>query len=158
MLSLGVLFVDLAHERPGVVGVARPRCALEHDARLDQTSRPDVGTARLERVHCLPKRVRVVCVHSYVKCLEELWRRVDVELHDGDQHGVGSVVIELEVVAEGIERVSELDTLREMGCGLAQGYLIARPTLPDDPTPMSLIEGVPFELSARVKKTRGSTR
>jgi diguanylate cyclase (GGDEF)-like protein/PAS domain S-box-containing protein len=34
----------------------------------------------------------------------------------------------IEVVAEGIERPEHLDLLREMGCGLGQGYLIARPT------------------------------
>jgi len=31
------------------------------------------------------------------------------------------------VVAEGIERPEHLELLREMGCGLGQGYLIARP-------------------------------
>ena len=34
----------------------------------------------------------------------------------------------IEVVAEGIERPEHLDLLREMGCGLGQGYLIAKPT------------------------------
>jgi EAL domain-containing protein (putative c-di-GMP-specific phosphodiesterase class I) len=33
----------------------------------------------------------------------------------------------IEVVAEGIERPEQLELLREMGCGLGQGYLIARP-------------------------------
>ena len=33
----------------------------------------------------------------------------------------------IEVVAEGIERPEQLDLLREMGCGLGQGYLIAGP-------------------------------
>ena len=33
----------------------------------------------------------------------------------------------IEVVAEGIERPEHLQLLREMGCGLGQGYLIARP-------------------------------
>ncbi len=33
----------------------------------------------------------------------------------------------IEVVAEGIERPEHLDLLREMGCGLGQGYLIAKP-------------------------------
>jgi diguanylate cyclase (GGDEF)-like protein/PAS domain S-box-containing protein len=34
----------------------------------------------------------------------------------------------IEVVAEGIERREHLELLRDMGCGLGQGYLIARPT------------------------------
>jgi predicted signal transduction protein with EAL and GGDEF domain len=33
----------------------------------------------------------------------------------------------LQVVAEGVEQQAALDLLREMGCDLAQGYLIARP-------------------------------
>ena len=33
----------------------------------------------------------------------------------------------IEVVAEGIERPEQLELLRGMGCGLGQGYLIARP-------------------------------
>src|SRR6266542_1752658 len=33
----------------------------------------------------------------------------------------------IEVVAEGIERPEQLELLGEMGCGLGQGYLIARP-------------------------------
>jgi len=33
----------------------------------------------------------------------------------------------IEVVAEGIERPEQLELLREMGCGLGQGYLVARP-------------------------------
>ncbi len=33
----------------------------------------------------------------------------------------------IEVVAEGIERPEQLELLQEMGCGLGQGYLIARP-------------------------------
>jgi EAL domain-containing protein (putative c-di-GMP-specific phosphodiesterase class I) len=33
----------------------------------------------------------------------------------------------IEVVAEGIERSEQLDALRDMGCDLGQGFLIARP-------------------------------
>jgi hypothetical protein len=52
----------------------------------------------------------------------------------------------IEVVAEGIERAEQLDELRDMGCGLGQGFLIARPmparefeTLPgiDPPLPFA---------------------
>jgi len=52
----------------------------------------------------------------------------------------------IEVVAEGIERAEQLDALRDMGCGLGQGFLIARPmpaheveTLPgtDPPLPFA---------------------
>jgi len=35
-------------------------------------------------------------------------------------------------VAEGIERAEQLDALRDMGCGLGQGFLIARPMPADE--------------------------
>lgn len=35
------------------------------------------------------------------------------------------------VVAEGVERQEEHDVLRELGCGLLQGYLLGRPVPPD---------------------------
>jgi EAL domain-containing protein (putative c-di-GMP-specific phosphodiesterase class I) len=35
--------------------------------------------------------------------------------------------LELDVVAEGIERPSQLEALRDMGCRLGQGHLIGRP-------------------------------
>jgi diguanylate cyclase len=37
----------------------------------------------------------------------------------------------LEVVAEGVEREPQADTLRELGCRLAQGYLLGRPATAD---------------------------
>jgi EAL domain-containing protein (putative c-di-GMP-specific phosphodiesterase class I) len=33
----------------------------------------------------------------------------------------------IEIVAEGIERPEQLELLRAMGCGLGQGFLVARP-------------------------------
>jgi EAL domain-containing protein (putative c-di-GMP-specific phosphodiesterase class I) len=38
----------------------------------------------------------------------------------------------LTTVAEGVETEAVLDQLREMGCDLAQGYMIGRPLSPDD--------------------------
>jgi EAL domain-containing protein (putative c-di-GMP-specific phosphodiesterase class I) len=37
----------------------------------------------------------------------------------------------LRVVAEGVERQAQLDLLRELGCRLVQGYLLAHPMPPD---------------------------
>jgi EAL domain-containing protein (putative c-di-GMP-specific phosphodiesterase class I) len=42
-------------------------------------------------------------------------------------HGLG-----LSVTAEGVERVDQLLLLRELGCDVAQGYLIATPLEPQD--------------------------
>ncbi|MCU1589685.1 MAG: Diguanylate cyclase/phosphodiesterase [Frankiales bacterium] len=38
----------------------------------------------------------------------------------------------LQVVGEGVERQAQLDLLRELGCRLVQGYLLARPMPPDE--------------------------
>ncbi len=39
--------------------------------------------------------------------------------------------LELGVIAEGVETPGQLDALRELGCKMAQGYLLARPGPPD---------------------------
>jgi diguanylate cyclase (GGDEF)-like protein/PAS domain S-box-containing protein len=46
-------------------------------------------------------------------------------------HALGLVA-----VAEGIESVSQLDSLRRLGCDLAQGYLFARPAPPEQIAPL----------------------
>jgi len=51
----------------------------------------------------------------------------------------------LAVVAEGVERVEQLDLLRELGCSLVQGYLLARPSRPEALAGL-LVEGVPAQL------------
>ena len=40
--------------------------------------------------------------------------------------------LELEVVAEGVERVAHQEILRELDCDYCQGYLYARPMMADD--------------------------
>jgi EAL domain-containing protein (putative c-di-GMP-specific phosphodiesterase class I) len=40
--------------------------------------------------------------------------------------------LELSVLAEGVERFEEVETLRAMGCSTFQGYYFARPLAPDD--------------------------
>ena len=39
--------------------------------------------------------------------------------------------LDLDVVAEGVERPEQLDALQEMGCDLVQGFLLARPQGPE---------------------------
>jgi diguanylate cyclase (GGDEF)-like protein/PAS domain S-box-containing protein len=52
--------------------------------------------------------------------------------------GLGAT-LSLEVVAEGIEMPGQLETLREMGCDLGQGFLFARPMNAD--TSLSFLSG-----------------
>jgi diguanylate cyclase (GGDEF)-like protein/PAS domain S-box-containing protein len=56
-----------------------------------------------------------------------------------------------QVVAEGIETDSQLGQLREMGCSLGQGYLLARPLVPADVS--SLLSTVPDQPAPAVKAT-----
>jgi diguanylate cyclase (GGDEF)-like protein/PAS domain S-box-containing protein len=47
----------------------------------------------------------------------------------------------IEIVAEGIERPEQLELLRAMGCGLGQGYLVARPMTAQGIESLSLANG-----------------
>ena len=51
-------------------------------------------------------------------------------------HALGAIV-----VAEGIETQDQWETVRALGCDVAQGYLVGRPAPPDELT--SLLDGVP---------------
>ena len=56
----------------------------------------------------------------------------DITTSDDDAMIVKAVVtlaqnLNLEVIAEGIEITEHLDFLNDLGCDLAQGYLISRP-------------------------------
>jgi EAL domain-containing protein (putative c-di-GMP-specific phosphodiesterase class I) len=44
-------------------------------------------------------------------------------------------------VAEGIERPEQLELLRAMGCGLGQGYLVARPMTVQGIESLSISDG-----------------
>ena len=58
---------------------------------------------------------------------------VDVDASAPGGWGLAAAIIamartlELDVIAEGVEEVGQLERLRELGCGHAQGYLLARP-------------------------------
>jgi EAL domain-containing protein (putative c-di-GMP-specific phosphodiesterase class I) len=47
----------------------------------------------------------------------------------------------IEIVAEGIERPEQLELLRAMGCGLGQGYLVARPMTAQGIESLSISDG-----------------
>ena len=59
---------------------------------------------------------------------------------DQDERGVQMVALilgiaknlNIPVVAEGVETQTQLDTLKELGCDLVQGYYFARPLHPSD--------------------------
>jgi predicted signal transduction protein with EAL and GGDEF domain len=49
----------------------------------------------------------------------------------------------IEIVAEGIERPEQLELLRAMGCGLGQGYMVARPMAADAIESLAVVGGAP---------------
>mgnify|MGYP001811989808 CR=1 FL=1 len=61
---------------------------------------------------------------------------VDVEENDSHQRIVRAAIamaqgLDIEVAAEGVETLSQLEFLRSCNCDLAQGYLISRPMQPE---------------------------
>ena len=60
----------------------------------------------------------------------------DVEENDSHQRIVRAAIamaqgLDIEVAAEGVETISQLQFLRDCSCNLAQGFLISRPMQPD---------------------------
>ena len=52
--------------------------------------------------------------------------------------------LHLDVVAEGVETMDQLDMLRSMGCPNAQGFLMSRPVPVDAmPATVAALEGLP---------------
>lgn len=84
----------------------------------------------------------------------------DVVTDSSDLAIVGAIVavaghMNVQVIAEGIESWQQLDTLRELGCRYAQGYLFARPA-PAVQT-RRLLDGRPltFEVNESTGETSG---
>jgi len=77
---------------------------------------------------------------------------------------VGAIIaiarhLNIKVVAEGIEGWQQLEKLRQLGCGLAQGYLFAKPA--PAAQCLRLLTGVPLKFTeegGRVKLTNEATR
>jgi EAL domain-containing protein (putative c-di-GMP-specific phosphodiesterase class I) len=76
---------------------------------------------------------------SYLKNLQVDWLKIDQSFvhelcKDGKSESILIAIIELahalgmEVIAEGVESAEQLRRLTELGCDMAQGYYIARPT------------------------------
>jgi EAL domain-containing protein (putative c-di-GMP-specific phosphodiesterase class I) len=122
----------------------RPDAAIEvvHHLRAAgvQLALDDFGTgfSSLRRMATVP--VDVVKIDRFFV--------VDVE-HDRWQREFMRAVLEfarrlgLRTVAEGVERASQADVLRELGCDMIQGYLVGRPAPPDDLLDLLLTDGPP---------------
>jgi len=62
---------------------------------------------------------------------------VDVEANNSHQRIVRAAIamaqgLDIEVAAEGVETMTQLDFLRSCNCDLAQGFLISRPMHPEN--------------------------
>ncbi|TLY50370.1 MAG: EAL domain-containing protein, partial [Gammaproteobacteria bacterium] len=61
--------------------------------------------------------------------------------------------LHIEVVAEGIEGWQQLEKLRQLGCGFAQGFLIARPAPAQDCA--QYLSGKPVDLTQTLRTLEG---
>src|SRR5206468_10097901 len=61
--------------------------------------------------------------------------------------------LHIEVVAEGIEGWQQLEKLRQLGCGFAQGYLFARPAPAQDC--VQYLSGQPLDLTQTLRTLEG---
>jgi EAL domain-containing protein (putative c-di-GMP-specific phosphodiesterase class I)/ActR/RegA family two-component response regulator len=125
-----------------IMGIA-PRVVLEVTER-----------AALQKLHDLGERTSVLRFHGYRLAVDDLgagyaglssfvalepeFVKLDMSLVRGidksriRQELLRSLVdlcagLRIKIVGEGVETQSELDTLRELGCQLAQGYFLGRP-------------------------------
>jgi len=116
---------------------------LEITERMDFHLVPE-GPARLERLRALGYRLAVDDLGAGYSGLTSLVDmspeivKLDMALVRGIDHDpckrrvVGSLIrlcaeLDRVVTAEGVETREELEALRELGCDLVQGYLLARP-------------------------------
>lgn len=107
-----------------------PAIAMLHDLRTRGVSIAidDFGTGHssLARLHKLPVD-RLKVDRSFISDLER----------DGDARAISACIVglarslNLEVIAEGVETPHQLRHLLDQGCHAIQGFLFARPMLPD---------------------------
>lgn len=93
-----------------------------------------VGYALLSRLRGLPL--------DWLKVDRSFVEDIDRAAEDEDSLAVAILklgrLLDLEIVAEGIERESQLHVLRDLGCHMGQGYLFARPV--DELTMTALLD------------------
>lgn len=85
------------------------------------------GYSSLSRIHRLPVQ-GIKIDHSFVSGLSRC---------DSSRKVVSAIIalareLDLEVIAEGVERIVHRRVLAELGCRLGQGYLLGRPLSPGD--------------------------
>lgn len=124
-----------------------PATMLEIEVTEETTADIDIVQSRLDRLSAAG-----VCIavddfgvgfsalsslhHSYVRKVK-IDRSLVSNLSNGNHLLVEAILklgqlLEVEVVAEGVERESELQALRSLGCDLMQGFLLAIPMQIDD--------------------------
>lgn len=86
------------------------------------------GFSSLDQIRRLPPVDTLKIDRSFV---EDLGRRPSANAIIGAVIGMANA-LDLEVVAEGIEREDQLLALRALGCKLGQGFYFGRPVSPDD--------------------------
>ena len=111
----------------------------------------DRARIELEEVHALGVRIAIDDFGTGFSSLDQLRRfpidviKVDRSFIQGEDAKSATITgnvaslahaLGLVALAEGIETTGQLDSARELGCDLAQGYLFTRPAPADEITPL----------------------
>jgi EAL domain-containing protein (putative c-di-GMP-specific phosphodiesterase class I) len=132
--------VDDVREALRLTGIEPSTLVLEITETVMMAD-PDTASARLNELKALGVRIAMDDFGTGYSSLSYLSRLpVDILKMDrsflaagNTDSGLAAAIIAigerlgLEVVAEGIEEPAQIDTLRDLGCELGQGFLFARP-------------------------------
>jgi diguanylate cyclase (GGDEF)-like protein len=140
-------FAEMVREALASTGIRPSQLWLEITETM-MIEEPDLAERTLREVRAMGVRIALDDFGTGYSSLS-LLRRFPIERIKIDRAFINGIVeraydrslvrtlvtmarsMALDLVAEGIETVHQLESLREMGCDKAQGYLISRPVPPD---------------------------
>jgi diguanylate cyclase len=140
-------FTDVVSEALSRSGVPAHLLWLEVTESM-MISEPELAKATLRRVRAMGVRIALDDFGTGYSSLSILQhfpiQRIKIDRafvngvaeHSNDRSLVRTIIamgtsLGLDIVAEGVESIHQLGTLRELGCSKAQGYLISHPVPPD---------------------------
>jgi EAL domain-containing protein (putative c-di-GMP-specific phosphodiesterase class I) len=130
---------------------ARLGLEVTETAIVSEGAAGDRAVVELQELHALGVRIAIDDFGTGFSSLAQLRRfpvdmiKVDRSFVQGIEHDMRDEAITTHTVnlahaigvlaiAEGVESSGQLDSIHELGCDLAQGYLFAHPTAPDEVT------------------------
>jgi diguanylate cyclase len=141
------LFIDVVSEALARSGVSPHLLWLEVTESM-MISEPELAKDTLRRIRAMGVRIALDDFGTGYSSLSILQhfpiQRIKIDRafvngvaeHSNDRSLVRTIIamgtsLGLDIVAEGVESIHQLATLRDLGCSKAQGYLISHPVPPD---------------------------